>query len=91
MAQITNDPAKLRSFRSDLAANAAFWEAMFKKLEVGMNRLGDTWRDDQYHVFRNEIDSVMRSLDKFSEDTKKTMDELDRDAEKLERIQSVRK
>ena len=90
MTEIVNDPAKLRSFRSDLAANAAFWEAMLKKLEIGMNRLGDSWRDDQYKVFQKEIFMVKRSLEKFSEDTKKTMDELGRDAEKLEKYQSIR-
>ena len=89
MSEIVNDPAKLRSFRSDLAANAIFWEAMLKKLEVAMNRLGDSWRDDQYKVFQNEILMVKRSLEKLSEDTRKTMDELERDALKLEKYRNI--
>lgn len=89
MTEIVNDPAKLRSFRSDLAANAIFWEAMLKKLEVAMNRLGDSWRDDQYKVFQNEILMVKRSLEKLSEDTRKTMDELERDALKLEKYRNI--
>lgn len=89
MTEIVNDPAKLRSFRSDLAANAIFWEAMLKKLEVAMNRLGDSWKDDQYKVFQNEIFMVKRSLEKLSEDTRKTMDELERDALKLEKYRNI--
>ena len=89
MTEIVNDPAKLRSFRSDLAANAIFWEAMLKKLEVAMNRLGDSWRDDQYKVFQNEILMVKRSLEKLSKDTRKTMDELERDALKLEKYRNI--
>jgi uncharacterized protein YukE len=89
MSQIIQDPAKLRSFCSELASNAAFWEAMLKDLENGMGRLGNSWRDDQYHAFKNEIYSVLRSIEKFSEDTKKTIDELNKDAERLEKYQSV--
>ena len=86
---VRNDPAKLRSFVSDLAANALFWENTMKKLALATNRLGNSWRDDQYLVFKSEIQSVIRSLEKFGEDTRKTMDELSRDAEKLEKERSV--
>jgi uncharacterized protein YukE len=89
MSEIIQDPAKLRSFCSDLAVNASFWEAMLNDLEKGMARLGDSWRDDQYGTFRNEVYSVLRTLENFSEDTKKTIDELSRDAEHLEKYQSV--
>ena len=90
MDHIKNDPVKLREFCSDLSANAEFWNSTLKNIESGLAHLGESWRDDQFQDFRNQVYSVLRSIEGFSEDAKKTITELENDADAIEKIQNVR-
>lgn len=91
MSAVIQDPAKLREFCRDLAAADAFWAEMLKDLEGDLGHLSQSWKDENFTALRNEFFAVLTQFQKFSEDTKKTIVELERDANALDQIQKVRR
>lgn len=90
MAEIKQDPQKLREFCKSLEAHSAYWEKATEELDRYMARLGQSWKDDEFKAFKDETASLRRSLANFREHTKYTVAELRQDADKLERYQRIK-
>lgn len=90
MAQIKQDPHKLRGFCAELTAHAVFWEAEIGNLHAKLAKLGESWRDDQYVTFQQEVQGLRRSLAKFSDDTQRVVVQLEQDAEKMEKYLRIK-
>ena len=84
MQQIRQDPQKLRDFCEQLNGHASFWQNSIGQLGNFMNRLGHSWRDEQFQEFVTQVTQLKASLDQFETETKTTIAELHQDAEKLE-------
>ena len=84
MQQIRQDPQKLRDFCDQLNSHASYWQSSIGQLETYMSRLGQTWQDEQFNEFRQEVTQLKSSLDEFAAVTRTTISELLQDAERLE-------
>ncbi|WP_209428306.1 hypothetical protein [Pararhodobacter sp. SW119] len=89
MEKIRNDPAKLRVFCDQLTQNRAFWYETLTRLDHGLAMLGEGWKDDQYFAFKDEVSKVLMSLEDYMEQCQRTINELNRDAEALEKLYSI--
>ena len=89
MAQIKQDPQKLREFCDQLKGHVSYWQSSVRALDAHMARLGSSWRDDQFNEFAKEVTTLQSSLDKFAEETRMVISELLGDAEKLEQFQRI--
>ncbi len=84
MQQIRQDPQKLRDFCEQLNGHASYWQNSIGQLGNIMSRLGQSWQDEQFREFVKEVTQLKTSLDKFAGETKTTIAELHRDADRLE-------
>ena len=84
MQQIRQDPQKLRDFCDQLDGHASYWQSSIGQLETYMARLGNSWQDEQFNEFGQEVTQLKSSLDEFATITRTTISELLQDAERLE-------
>lgn len=91
MQQIINDPQKLRDFCDQLSSHASYWQSSIGQLEAYMSRLGQTWQDEQFNEFGQDVAKLKLSLDEFSTVTRNTISELLKDAEELEVFIQIQK
>lgn len=84
MQQVIQDPQKLRDFCDQLNGHASYWQGSIGQLEAYMAQLGNSWRDEQFNEFGQEVTQLKSSLDEFATVTHTTIAELLRDAERLE-------
>ena len=84
MQQIRQDPQKLRNFCDQLNSHASYWQSSIGQLETYMARLGNSWQDEQFNEFGQEVTQLKSSLDEFATVTRTTISELLQDAERLE-------
>ena len=84
MQQIIQDPQKLRDFCDQLNGHASYWQSSIGQLETYMAHLGNSWRDEQFNEFGQEVTQLKSSLDEFATVTHTTISELLQDAERLE-------
>jgi uncharacterized protein YukE len=54
-----------------------------------MSRLGQTWQDEQFNEFGQEVTQLKSSLDEFAAVTRTTISELQQDAERLEEYYQI--
>lgn len=90
MAKIKQDPQKLRWFCTELSGHASYWEQTIAGLDASLAQLGDSWEDDQFHSFKKEVETLKRSLTGFSLETRRTVLELESDAEALEKYENIK-
>jgi uncharacterized protein YukE len=89
MQQIRQDPQKLRDFCDQLNGHASYWQSSIGQLETYMSRLGQTWQDEQFNEFGQEVTQLKSSLDEFAAVTRTTISELQQDAERLEEYYQI--
>ena len=80
MPQVYVDSQKLRSFSRELTNFAQLVEEQMGGLKANLGRLGETWRDQEFEAFVNQLASAQHHLSKFAEETKRTAPLLERDA-----------
>ncbi|HEY0599195.1 hypothetical protein [Brevundimonas sp.] len=56
------DPRKLREFGDDLQSTVNFYKDVLGRLEGGVSRLGNSWRDQQYAEFVQEVKTLRQGL-----------------------------
>ncbi len=56
------DPQKLRDFGNDLQSTVNFYKDVLGKIEGGIGRLGNSWRDQQYGEFAQEVKTLRQGL-----------------------------
>jgi hypothetical protein len=84
-----SDPERLREFALQLKSYNDFVETMMASVRQGTKRLGQSWRDPQFEEFETILERTRNLLVNFTMETKKTVELLKRDAEKLEDIRNV--
>ena len=90
MAQINVDPQKLREFAGRLNRFAAQVDEHTAAIKSNITRLGDTWRDQEFERFVNEFALAQHYLTQFSEEARRNVPLLERDAEKIEEFLRMR-
>ena len=84
MQQIRQDPQKLKDFCDQLNSHASYWQNSIGQLEGYMAQLGNSWQDEQFNKFGQEVTQLKSSLDEFATVTQTAISELRQDAERLE-------
>lgn len=90
MADVYVNPEELRSFANKLNAFSHFVEEQFNGLGSALSRLGDTWRDQEYHNFVEYFRRVNQSLKAFTEETNQTVPLMLRDADAAEQVRRIK-
>ena len=89
MKQIKQDPEKLRAFAADVSTHSHHLLQTVDELSRHLSRLGQTWKDEQFDYFSQDVEVIKNSLVEFSEEVNKVVHELNTDAEKLDKYLSA--
>jgi hypothetical protein len=89
-AQAHVDPESLRALASDLAMWSSKVIELGQQLDVGLSRLGETFRDDHYHDFRAMFQASRVKLDQFAADTRAFVPKLRQDADDVAASQAIK-
>ena len=84
------NPEDLKKFGAELAAFCDHVAAYQAKLISELNRLGNTFKDDNYREFCDHFHRSELLLKKFIETARQTTPELNKDAKIIEDSQRVR-
>lgn len=90
MTQINVDPEKLREFAGKLKQFAVQVDEHTAAIKSNIDRLSDTWRDREFEHFVNEFALAQRYLSQFSEEARRTVPLLERDAEIIDEFLQAR-
>jgi|GEM_PF-2940374 len=90
MNDVFQDPEKLRDFAYRLSAHGQFLKQSIGGLGSYMSRLGQTWRDDQFNEFEDEVHRLKLSLDVYAEKIETTVIYLEATAEAAKKIDLTR-
>ena len=90
MPQVYVDSQKLRGFARELTDFTHVVEEQMTGLKASLGRLGETWRDQEFHAFVNQLASTQQHLTKFVEETKRTAPLLERDAGAIEELNRLK-
>lgn len=63
--EIRNVPEQMKAFAKQLGSFNNLLGTESKKLKGQFRRLGDTWKDRDYHKFTQEFDALMKSIDAY--------------------------
>lgn len=80
MSQVYVDPEELRAFASKLKSFAEFVDGQANSITTDLGRLGETWRDQEYEDFVKYFNRTKQLLRKFTDEAKRTVPLLERDA-----------
>lgn len=83
------DPDRLRLLAEELGMFSGDIETELKTLDLALNKLGGTWRDEGYQNFKNAIQPLRRVLDRFHEEIVRTKPGLLADAEAVRTYQRL--
>ena len=84
MSQINVDPEKLRNFANELKKFTEVINNYFEVIPNEMNRLGSTWQDQEFEKFKRDFIPLVQKLKKFTQESKKIIPSLERDATTIE-------
>lgn len=86
MNQAFVHPEKLRAFANLLRGYAELTGNSMGNLNTQLQRLGSTWRDQEYDRFAQEFQKTKAQLAALQAEIQKLVPELDSDAQKAEAI-----
>lgn len=89
-SQASVDPEALRELATDFASWASTVSEVGQQLDVGLSRLGETFRDDHYHEFRAVFAASRQKLDRFAADVRALVPKLRQDADDVGASQAIR-
>lgn len=84
LTQIYVDPEKLRSFARELKSFTEACDNYANALNSKINRLGTTWRDQEYQNFVSHFLPTKELLKKFVEESRRIEPLLEKDAAAIE-------
>ena len=90
MAGMYVESERLDGFATQLSAFASDSEVALINVKSGLGRLGEYWRDDQFHQFVNQFVATETMLRTFFEEAKRTVPVLRQDAERTRDVDSTR-
>jgi uncharacterized protein YukE len=83
------DPERLRDFAQKLKEFAEEIDDYTSSVRGGLSRLGETWRDEHFHDFKDVFDEVSMFLRELSEEARTVAPYLERDADIIDRRRPV--
>jgi uncharacterized protein YukE len=89
MAQIDVNPQRLREFAATLTDLRTVVDEEGARVHRRLDRLSESWRDQEYDQFVEEFQSVMQAINAFCDDVDAAVPLLIRDAEAIENFQSL--
>jgi uncharacterized protein YukE len=87
MTQVHIDPEQLRNFAGELKKFNKVVNSYFQAMPGEMNRLGNTWRDQEYEKFKRGFGPALQKLSVFTQETEKVIPQIERDASAIEDYQ----
>jgi uncharacterized protein YukE len=90
MAEMYVESERLDKFATQLAAFASDSEVALINVRSGLGRLGEYWRDDQFHQFVNQFVATETLLREFFQEAKRTVPILRQDAERTREVDATR-
>jgi uncharacterized protein YukE len=90
MPQVHVDSRKLRSFSRELTDFASVVEDQMSGLKNSLGRLGETWRDQEFEAFINQLSLAQHHLSQFVEEAKRTAPLLERDATAIDDLNRLK-
>jgi uncharacterized protein YukE len=79
MARVEADPEELRRFAARLRAFSEDLRERERTLKVDLHRLGETWKDEQFHRFADAFREFSQPLGRFLAGTDRFVEYLVRD------------
>ena len=89
MPQAYVDPQSLRQFADELRQFNEFIEETLADLNQKINRLGQTWRDQEYEKFMRVFQGTKRLLESFSVEASAIIPQLENEAELAEKFHKI--
>ena len=89
MPQAYVDPQSLRQFADELRQFNEFIEEILADLNQKINRLGQTWRDQEYEKFMRIFQGTKRLLESFSAEADAIIPQLENEAELAEKFHKI--
>ena len=89
MSQAHVDPQSLRQFNDELRQFNEFIEEFLIDIKHKLNRLGETWRDQEYEKFTNVFQGTKRLLENFNDEAAKIVPQLEKEADLAEKFQKI--
>jgi hypothetical protein len=83
------DPDRLRLLAEELSMFSNDIKVELQVLDLGVSKLGATWKDEGYEEFRNAIQPIRRVLDTFHQEIVRTKPRLLEDAEAIRQYQRL--
>ena len=87
MYPIKADPEKLRGFAGDLKKFNETILQTIDKLNRETNRLGNSWRDQEFEKFRSNFIPTVQALKEFTGESEKLIPKLRKHADSIEEYQ----
>lgn len=84
MAKVQADPVEIRRFQRNLGTFNRELKALTGKLQTQLRALNETWRDDEYRKFEQEISQVMTAFNRYLAESERYSKHLDKKAAPLE-------
>lgn len=84
MSQVISDPAEIRRFQAALRTFNGEIGSNTKRIRAQLSSLGSAWRDQEYVRFSNELESVIKSFERYLQDADGYIRHLDAKARPLE-------
>lgn len=81
MPQVYVDPEELENFANKLVLLIHELDDVMRQLQVGLQRLSSTWRDQEYDKFVEKFLKVSKLIEKFSDEIQNIHPQLRQDAE----------
>ncbi len=81
--QIHSDPERLLALAEELRNFGAKIRTELETLQSALQKLGGTWRDEEYAKFKRAFDKAKTELEQLAEEIKKREPELKADAQLL--------
>lgn len=76
MAEVHADPKEIERFRTHLANFNREMERMTAQLDGQLRELGNTWQDQQYHKFSEEMRQSIKAFKKYLQGADATLQDL---------------
>ena len=90
MAEVYVDPEKLRNFARQLKQFGDFVDLSVDALNLALDRLGGSWRDQEYREFLQLVKGTQQRLRNFVQEVDKVVPQLNGDADVLEEYRRLR-
>ena len=84
MPQAIVDPEELRRFAQLLAVSTLEINDLLSRIRNGLNRLGETWRDQEYQSFSSQLEQTLQVFNRFTQESDQFSEHLGRKAEPIE-------